>query len=156
MEQLKLTPLTLIGIRLEEKTTNEGGQSNTDCGRLWQQFEDQNLAAQIADKEGEEIYAVYFDYEPGNRQAFSYFIGCRAAADAEPPVGMSRLVLPGGAYTKWVARGKMPDCMSQAWQEIRQSDMERSFDYDFEVYGPDSRDWNQAVVELFIASKESH
>jgi len=39
MDDIKLVAFKLIGLKLEGKTTNRGGQSSRDCGNLWQTFE---------------------------------------------------------------------------------------------------------------------
>ena len=63
MEKIKLQGFKLIGIKLDKKTTNSGGQSNIDCGSLWQKFEKENFPARISNKVSDETYAVYFEYE---------------------------------------------------------------------------------------------
>lgn len=77
-----MTGFTLAGLKLPQKTTNEGGQSNINCGGLWQKFNTENIAARIQDKLGAEIYAVYFDYEGDHTKPFSYFIGCKVKSNA--------------------------------------------------------------------------
>lgn len=43
MEKIEKTKFKLIGLKLDHKTTNEGGQSGIDCGNLWQKFEKENF-----------------------------------------------------------------------------------------------------------------
>ena len=50
--------ITLIGIALPEKTTNENQQSVTDIGAFWQTFMKENIASKIPGRVGEDIYAV--------------------------------------------------------------------------------------------------
>lgn len=77
MDITKKSEFKLIGLKLDHKTTNKGGQSSIDCGNLWQRFEIENFVERIPNKLGDEIYAVYFDYEGDNTEPFSYFIGCK-------------------------------------------------------------------------------
>ncbi len=154
MEKAKLPDFKLIGLKLDRKTTNEGGQSNIECGNLWKKFETENFARRIPNKLSDEIYAVYFDYEGDHTQPFSYFIGCRVEIDTEAPQGMDSLTIPEQSYTKVMAKGKMPDCLSNTWQDIWRSNIERSYRHDFEIYDDRSKDWSHAEVDIFVSSKE--
>lgn len=152
MEQIKT--FRLIGLALKNKTTNTNGQSAIDCGNLWQQFEQGNYAARISAKLSEVVYAVYYNYEGDYRQPFSYFIGCQVNAGTTVPEDMSALEVPGGKYQKFIAKGKMPDCIADAWKNIWASaDINRAYNFDFEVYDERSRDWNNATVAIYLSVK---
>lgn len=151
MNNIKLTEFKLIGLKLEGKTTNSGGQSSKDCGNLWQEFEKKNFAEQIPDKISNEIYAVYYVYEGDQTEPFSYFIGCKVKLDTETPQGMDSLVIPEQNYEKVTAKGKIPDCISKSWESIWGSEIKRSYKYDFEVYDERSKDWNNAEIDIFIS-----
>lgn len=142
----------LIGLQLEHKTSNLNGQSDTDCGALWQKFETEKLAEKIPDKVGDEIYAVYFGYEGGHLQPFSYFIGCKVKPDAATPAGMTSLQIPEQHYSKVVAKGTMPGCVSESWRNIWAAGLARTYQHDFEVYDERSKDWSNAEVDIYIAT----
>ena len=55
--------LTLIGIALPGKTINDNQQSSADIGAFWQTFMKENIAAKIPGRSGDDVYAVYYDYE---------------------------------------------------------------------------------------------
>ncbi|MEE1943823.1 GyrI-like domain-containing protein [Pedobacter sp. KR3-3] len=143
----------LIGLQLAHPTTNQNGQSAIDCGHLWQKFETENIAELLPEKLGDEIYAVYFDYEGDHTQPFSYFIGCKVPETTPVPAGLSSLSIATGNYVKLMAKGQMPNCMSDAWTAIWNSDLNRAYTYDFEIYGEQSKDWSNAQVEIFVAIK---
>jgi len=149
---IKLSDFKLIGLRLDKKTTNSGGQSNIDCGNLWQKFEKGDFAGRISNKIGDEIYAVYFDYERDHTKLFSYFIGCRVKINSEPALDMDTLTIPEQSYTKFIAKGKMPDCISNSWKDIWDSKIKRAYKYDFEVYDERSKDWDNAIVDIFVST----
>jgi predicted transcriptional regulator YdeE len=151
MDKTQKSEFKLIGLKLESKTTNEGGQSSVDCGKLWQKFETENLAESIPDKLSDEIYAVYFDYEGDYTKPFSYFIGCKVKIDTDVPHGMDHLIIPAGNFTKVIAKGKMPDCVANSWKDIWNSKTDRAYKYDFEIYGERSKDWSNAEVEIFVS-----
>lgn len=154
MDNIKKSEFKLIGLKLDGKTINEGGQSNIDCGNLWQKFEKENFAQRIPDKLGDEIYAVYFDYEGDHTKPFSYFIGCKVKIDTHAPEGLVNLKIPAGTFTKVVAKGKISDCVTNSWKDIWNSKIERAYKYDFEIYDERSKDWNNAEVEIFVSSNK--
>jgi predicted transcriptional regulator YdeE len=153
MGNINKSEFKLIGLKLDKKTINKGGQSNIDCGSLWQKFEKENFAERIPGKLGDEIYAVYFDYEGDHTQSFSYFIGCKVEIGTPAPNGMVNLIIPSGSFMKVVAKGKMPDCVATSWQDIWNSKIERAYKYDFEIYNERSKDWNNAEVEIFVSRR---
>ena len=151
MKNIPLEEMELIGLSLKKKTINANGQSAIDCGNLWQEFENGKYKNKIPGKPADKVLAVYYQYESDHNGPFSYFIGCPVPGGIEIPQGMERLVIPAGAYQKMVAKGKMPDCIVNAWKEIWSGDMGRAYTYDFEVYDERSLDWNNAEVDIFIS-----
>ena len=142
----------LIGIALPQKTTNENGQSSIDCGTLWQRFEKESIHSQIPAKLNNEVYAVYHDYEGDYMKPFSYFIGCKTEPGVQVPEGLLSLTIPTGAYQKFLAKGKMPMCIAEAWQAIWAADIRRAYTFDFEIYGERSYNWDDAEVDIFVST----
>jgi predicted transcriptional regulator YdeE len=151
MNIVELEETKLVGLALKSKTTNINGQSGIDCGNLWQEFEKGNYAQTIPNKLTDEILAVYHQYEGDHTRPFSYFIGCKVKADAEVPAGLDALTLTKGTYQKIYAKGKMPDCVVNAWKEVWASTIPRSYKMDFEVYDERSKDWSNAEVEVYLS-----
>ena len=151
MNEIGLEEISLAGLSLKTKTTNANGQSNIDCGNLQQEFERENYAGKIPNKLSDEILAVYHEYEGDHTKPFSYFIGCKVIPGTEIPYGLDSLIIPRGDYQKIIAKGKMPDCVANAWKEIWSSDIPRAYQSDFEVYDERSKDWNNAEVDIFIS-----
>lgn len=144
----------LVGLRLKGKTTNQNNQASKDCGNLWQKFETEKIFDLIPDKLSDEIYAVYFDYESNETSPFSYFIGCKAAMDAETPQELSELLIPAQKYIKYTAKGVMTGCITETWKKIWSSDLNREFGFDFEVYDERSQDWSHSEIDIFISVAE--
>ncbi|MEJ0106524.1 MAG: GyrI-like domain-containing protein [Bacteroidota bacterium] len=154
MNKTEIATFTLTGLALKTKTWNANGQSAIDCGSLWQQFEKGNYADKIPGKLGDDIIAVYHNYEGDHTQPFSYFIGCRVAAGSAMPEGMDSLTIEKATYQQFIAKGKMPDCVGNTWREIWKTNIDRAYIADFEVYDERSKDWNDALVDIFIGVKE--
>ena len=151
MAKTSVKEIYLIGLPLETKTSNAHGQSSIDCKNLWHRFEEGKYTSQIMHKLGDEIYGVYHQYEGDSNKPFSYFIGCKVKADTEVPAGLETLTIAKGIYQKINAKGKMPDCVVNAWKEIWISNIPRSYKMDFEVYDERSKDWSNAEVEVYMS-----
>lgn len=151
MNTVELEEAKLVGLALKAKTTNINEQSNIDCGNLWQEFEKGKYAEIIPNKLTDEILAVYHQYEGDHTKPFSYFIGCKVKAGTKVPPGLETLTIAKGTYQKIDAKGKMPDCVINAWKEVWLSDIPRSYKMDFEVYDERSKDWNNAEVEVYLS-----
>lgn len=143
----------LIGISLPFKTTNQNNQSMNDCGELWRRFEKEGVASNIPNKVSDEVFAVYYDYEGNHTQPFSYFIGCKVEVGTKPPAGLVILTIPTGKYQKVSAKGEMPGCITEAWQKIWKSDIQRAYRMDYEIYDERSMDPNNAEVDIYLSVK---
>lgn len=148
--KIELNEIKLIGIKLEKKTTNENGQSMIDCGHLWQKYEKDGIYNLIPNKINNELLAVYYDYESDFKGDFSYFIGAEVSSFENCPESLSQLTIPKQIYIKYIAKGKMPDCISEKWREIWKENIERTYKFDFEVYGEKSQNWEKAEVDINI------
>lgn len=151
MENNQINKFKLVGLRLENKTTNENNQSSRDCGDLWQKFEKDKIFDLIPNKLTNEIYAVYFNYEKDETKPFSYFIGCKVDENSIVPEGLDSLNIPSQNYVKYTAKGIMTGCITEAWRKIWNSDIQRKFGFDFEVYDERSQNWNDAELDIYIS-----
>ena len=150
MNTLKLPSIRLMGIMLEDRTSNENGRSNEDCGQLWQNFQKQDIVSKIPNKISDAVYAVYFDYDSDQNGEFSYFLGCPVGRTNDIPKGLSFLKIPAQSYRKITAKGEMPKCIAKAWESIWRSDIERTYQFDFEVYDQRSKDWKAAEIDIYL------
>lgn len=141
----------LFGLKLNGKTKNENGQSGLDCGKLWQYFEENKIAEIIPNKTSDALYAVYYDYENDENGVFSYFIGCKVDENTKKPENLDELVIPEQKYHKETAKGQMTGCISETWTKIWNSNINRKYGFDFEVYDERSLDWNNAEIDIYIS-----
>ncbi|MER3328479.1 MAG: GyrI-like domain-containing protein [Candidatus Kapaibacterium sp.] len=153
MKEIEKDEMQIIGLELETKTSNMNGKSGIDISKHWEKFEKEQIYSKIPNKVNYEIVAVYFDYDGDYTEPFSYMIGCEVTDGTEAPYGMRKITIPKSKYRKFLARGKMPDCVTAVWKLIWGTDLERAYTCDFEVYGEKSQNWEDAEVEVFIAVK---
>lgn len=152
MQTETIRPFRLIGIAI--RTTNENGQSAQDIPALWNRFMTEGIHARIPHKTGHEIYAVYTDYEKDHTRPYTTILGCRVDNLDTIPEGMTGKQIEGGTYTRHTAKGNIQQgIVYEAWVKIWNSDLERIFTTDFEVYGEKAQNPENAEVEIFIAVK---
>lgn len=138
--------LKVIGIQM--KTTNEKGQAYNDIAKFWEKFNKEKIFEKIPNKKSNDILALYTDYEGDYSQPYNYMICCEVTSLEEVPPGMVTRIIPTADYTILKAQGKFPECLIQTWQTIWQSDLKRSYRYDFEIYK--TLDLNNADIDVYI------
>lgn len=138
----------LVGISI--RTDNL--RAADDIPQLWGRFLEQNLRDSIPTPLDEDILAVYYDYETDASAPYSYFIGCRVAAGSAVPTGLTELSIPAQTCAQVRAEGPFPDCLLEAWHRIwNDTELPRSFTFDYEVYGAHGFDTDRAQLNLYIA-----
>lgn len=147
----QLGEIKVIGLKI--KTTNENNQAGMDIYNLWDRFFKEGIEAKIPNKAGDEMYGIYFDYEGDYTKPYSYLVGCEVTSFNDIPEGMESVAISSGKYAHMVAKGKMPDCIVEMWQNIWKSDLERAYKTDFEIYGPKSQDVENAEVDVYLSIK---
>lgn len=141
----------VIGISIE--STNKGGQSIADLGKLWAKFYSDGISNKIPSKVSNDIYSVYTDYDSDYTGKYTAIIGHKVKSLDEIPDGLVGREFEGGKYAKFVAKGKMPDAIVDIWKNVwkKDKDLKRRYTADFEVYGPKSQNGIDSEVDVFIA-----
>lgn len=153
MKKHQLEPFSLIGISV--RTTNQNGQGIKDIGALWERFFSETILEKIPNKTSMEIHAVYTDYESDFTEPYTTIIGCKVEHLNEIPEGMIGKYFEGGNYLHLTAKGDMHQgLIGDKWSEIWNSDMNRSYTADFEVYGEKAQNPQEAEVDFFIGINE--
>lgn len=152
MHQEHIESFYLTGITV--RTNNSSGAAAKDIPALWQRFFEEQVSNKIPNKTGDELYCVYTDYEGDYTQDYTTLLGCRTSSLEDIPEGMRGLTIAAGNYTRFEAEGKMEEgFVYQKWTEIWQSDLDRAYTSDFEVYDFSKSDNGTEVVNIFIALK---
>ena len=152
MENIKLEAFTVVGIAV--KTTNKNGQSAADIGALWQKFMGEGILEKIPHKIDYSIYSIYTDYEGDYTKPYTTVLGCKVSDATNVPEGMVAVGVNASDYSKYSAKGNLNEAVVyNAWTEIWNQDLNRSYKADFEVYGEKARDPENAEVEIFIGLK---
>lgn len=150
---ITIEPFNIIGISV--KTSNTTGNGAEDLGALWGRFFEEQIGSKIAGKVSESIYAIYTDYASDYRGEYTCIIGYQVDSLENVLEGLVAREFEGGKHIKFVANGKMPESVVQTWQEIwaQDSELNRKYTADFEVYGSKSQQGENSAVDIFIAVK---
>lgn len=140
----------IIGITVE--TLNQNGQSLNDLEKLWGQFWDDDIKNQIPNRLSDDIYAVYTDYENGDKEKYRVILGFIVKTLNKIPKGFIGRKITVGNHKKYLSKGKMPEAIILTWAEISQDkELNRAFRADVTVHGKKYFDGDEAEVETFIS-----
>jgi predicted transcriptional regulator YdeE len=142
----------IIGI--EVRTSNpEELSGKGKIGQTWQKFYSENILSQIPGKRGDAVLAAYTDYESDVNGAYSLIIGSEVDSLADIPTGLVGREIPAAKYAVFTsARGSIPGIIIDVWKRIWEyKGAARLYQTDFEVYGQESRDPNNAQVEVYVS-----
>ncbi len=152
MKNLLLEEFNIIGI--EVRTTNNNEQGVSDIGSLWQRFINEQIIDKIPNKINNTIYSIYTEYAGDYTQPYTTLIGCKVYHLEEIPIGMRGMKFNKGTYQKFVATGDMSaNIVANKWNEIWNTNINRAYTQDFEVYDEKSHNPNNAEIDIYIAIK---
>ena len=152
MENQKIKTFNVIGISV--RTTNENGQAAQDIPELWNNFMTNGIADKIPNKIDNSLYCIYTDYEKDHTRPYTTILGCKVSSLQTIPDGMVGKNFEETTYTKIVAKGNILQGMVfNEWTKIWNSNLNRTFTADFELYGEKAQNPENAEVDIFIAIK---
>ena len=99
------------------------------------------------------MLAAYADYESDGNGAYSVIIGSEVDSLANIPAGLVGREVPGAKYAVFTsARGAIPGIIFDVWKTIWDfKGATRAYQTDLEVYGKESRDPNNAQIEVYVS-----
>ena len=142
----------IIGI--EVRTSNPDEMSGKGkIGEHWQKFYSENILPKIPGKRSDVVLAAYTDYESDVNGAYSLIIGSEVDSLVNIPAGLVGREIPAAKYAVFnSARGAIPEVIIDVWKEIWDyKGAARAYQTDLEVYGKESRDPNNAHVEVYVS-----
>jgi len=125
-------------------------------GKQWERFMKSGLLATIPNRVDTNILALYTDYESDHSGAYSFILGAKVSSAESVPAGMVVKQIPAGKYAVFTtARGPAVKVIPECWQHINSLPKsapggDRTYETDFEVYGPGAPDPQNAQVDIYI------
>lgn len=152
MSNQKIQKFSVIGISV--RTTNENGQAGQDIPALWSKFMSEGIAEKIPKKIDNSIFCIYTEYEKDHTKPYTTILGCKVENLNTIPNGMVGKTFDEANYTKHIAKGNILQGMVFGeWTKIWNSNLDRAFTADFEVYGEKAQNPEKAEVDIFVALK---
>lgn len=143
-------------VNLEEKIivglTARTGNTDPDIqkiiGGLWQDFMGKGISASLKNKANPYCVGLYSDYN-FNDVTYDVTVGAEVTENGNPE--LSYKVVPAGRYAKFNIKGDVVRDVSNAWNEIWEMPLERTYTADFEEYL--SNENGVADINIYIALK---
>lgn len=149
----------VIGITVRTKNRLEMTGNEGKIGPLWHRFYSEGILKQIPKRiSGEDIIAVYHDYESDVNGYYTLMIGAKVAKDAVAPAGLTAIDVPETRYCKIPSEeGQTPDIIIDTWMKIfgmaEEGKIQRRYAMDFEYYDERAVDPNSARVDIYVSVK---
>jgi len=142
--------ILVVGIDCQTSNAPEAGPQ--DIPKLWGRFYSEDVLNRIPNKTSNEVIALYCDYEGDYTQPYSVVIGCPVSSIDTIPEGMVAKTIPASSYAVFRAIGEHPKALIETWGNIwKESDLDRTYTGDFELYGDKFVSGSPKELEVFIA-----
>jgi predicted transcriptional regulator YdeE len=147
---MTIQKFNVIGISV--RTTNENGKSGEDITALWSKFITEEIQNKIPNKVSEDIFCIYTDYEKDHTKPYTTILSCKVENLNVIPENMIGKTIESAHYEQLIAIGNLAEgIVYNKWLEIWNSDLDRGFTADFEVYGDKTNNPENAEVAIYIA-----
>lgn len=123
--------------------------ASEEINALWERFFKESVGQRVQNRVDDVIYAVYSDYEGDHTKPYRLTIGYKIKGEPNLGQSLAQVQVKAASYAMMSAAGEQPKALIEAWTAIWQSDLERCFETDFEVYG--ARFFEEGVHEILVA-----
>lgn len=135
-----------IVVGLSATTSNDDPNMGKIIGGLWERLYQGGINETIKNKVNEYAIGLYSDYKYNE-----YLVTAGNEVSEAENEGLTIKKIPSGKYAKFSIEGHMEKAVAEAWNEIWQMDLERSYEADFEEYL--NSDFNNAKIDIYISLK---
>ncbi|MCH9753293.1 MAG: GyrI-like domain-containing protein [Alphaproteobacteria bacterium] len=140
---------SVTGLQARTNNMNESSSEHAKIGDLWSNFF-QSPLPEYANKNNQDIYGVYSQYESDENGYFTVTAGINSESAPADSNDNHEVTVQSGTYLAFEANGKQPESIIGAWKEIwkyfQSSDApKRKFTTDFEKYISDTK------LQIYIA-----
>lgn len=150
MQTTTIEPFHIIGISV--RTSNENNQTAQDIGQLWAKFMSEGISEEIPNKLSDDIFSIYTNYESDHTKPYDTILGCKVSSLDTIPNGMVGQSFEGGTFAQFRSKGDVTKgVIYNTWVDIWNTDLDRLYTADFEVYGEKAQKPSDAEVDIFVA-----
>ncbi|MCI5052728.1 MAG: GyrI-like domain-containing protein [Simkaniaceae bacterium] len=148
MEQVSREETKMIGIEI--RTSNAPEAAPIDIPKHWEKFSAENIFERIPNKKSHDVIGLYCEYEGDFTQPYTFVIGCEVESLDDIPEGMVGKMVPASKYARFPVSGDFPQSLINTWKRIWQTDLQRTYTCDFELYGEKFQGEGQEL-DIYIA-----
>ena len=140
-------------IGIEVRTNNRDEMiGHGKIGLHWQKFYSEDVLSKIPGKRGDAVLALYTDYASDVNGDYSHIIRTEVESIANIPEGMVGREILAAKYAVFSsARGAIPGIIIDVWKQIWEINASRAYKTDFEIYGKESADPQNAQVDVYVS-----
>ena len=132
-------------------TTNENMQAVNDIGKLWEEFWNKNIFSFTENKKNNKMYGVYTNYEGDHTKPYVFYACCEVKSKENNNCECSIILVPESKYAKFSIRGNYDECVEKLWSVIWETELDRKYTCDFEVYHNDGNNPENQLLEIYVA-----
>ena len=149
---MSTTSETFHIIGIDVRTSNIDGKAQQDIPNLWQKFMTENIAGKVSNKICDDVFCIYTEYEGDHNKPYTTLLGCKVNSLENIPEGMRGMTFNPKKQEQFQAKGNLlQGAVWQKWAEIWETDLDRTYTFDYEVYGAKAQNLEDAEVDIFIA-----
>ena len=127
--------------------TSGNENASEEINALWEDFFKRSIGQDVPNRVDNVIYAVYSDYEGDHTQPYRLTLGYKVTEGAVAD-HLHKIDVKTADYAMMGAAGEQPKALIETWTAVWQSDLDRRFETDFEVYG--QRFFEEGVHEVLV------
>lgn len=102
----------------------------------------------IPNKESNDVYCVYTDYETDHTGEYTAVLGCKVNSITNINNNFTAVAISAGKYQVYSLKNKLSEVISAAWQQIWASDINRKYTADFDLYSSGA---NESGMKISLA-----
>lgn len=140
-EVVKLEEKTIVGFGAV--TANDDPNMQAIIGGLWQKLYTPSNANSIANRTNAYAIGLYSDYTEKSYQVTAGF----EVKSSDNVEGFTVKTIPAGKYAKFSVHGDQVKAVGEAWQDIWNTPLDRTYTGDFEEYT------SMEDIDIYIAIK---
>ncbi len=152
-EEVTLGKFTIVGVSI--RTTNKDYKSQDDIAKLWEIFFRNKSYETIPNKVSNDIYCIYTDYETDYTGEYTTLLGYQVSTLEGMPTNLNLVIkeFPESKYYKYISEGELPYAVAKTWAHIWESNINRRYLADFDVYGEEAKDPKDAKITTYLSIK---
>ncbi len=143
-EIVNLTEKIVVGV--SAVTSNNDPEMGEIIGGLWEKLYQGGFHESIKNKVNEYAIGLYSDY---NADGYCATVGNEVSKAENLELTVKRI--PAGKYAKFSIHGHMQQAVAEAWEQIWQMELPRSFICDFEEYL--NCDFENGEIDIYVSLK---